>query len=393
MSSPRSIWFSCCFLAGCYLVLSGCSTPHISDDRFEAVQRMNSHQPFPLYLCASPHPRLYVEADAVEGCVPTDADLAALRKFLVDCCDKPDGVQVVRSDVIPRKTARGISAEALARKYLNGPPESQGPPPAFLHVLCYDNPLSVAPAVWETGHPAARQRAAEAQRYPNPHVNLFLPTLILMNMCYATRDEVADMLRHEAGHVLGLGNRQDDAEYGHCLEPSCLMYCTFPGTFSRLFLSKESLGPRKLCPQCLAQLTPAGKPAPVPGMRFVGPVLVREEAGYHVLALVGRVKVIIGDLTEQDCRDFAAAARAETPARGGASRWRTDCFAKAEACRDPAKLAEILHHAEGDPYAPIREVATEVWDNIIQAYRDHGEAAKAETLFSLRAASQQSVGN
>src|SRR6516225_4029324 len=84
MSSPRSIWFSCCFLAGCYLVLSGCSTPHISDDRFEAVQRMNSHQPFPLYLCASPHPRLYVEADAVEGCVPTDADLAALRKFLVD---------------------------------------------------------------------------------------------------------------------------------------------------------------------------------------------------------------------------------------------------------------------------------------------------------------------
>src|SRR5215472_16361695 len=87
--------------AGCF-ALFGLSSPHIGEGEFAALQRMNSRQPYPLYLRASPHPRLYVEVDAVEGCVPTDADLAALQKFLADCCDKPDGVEVVRSDVIPR---------------------------------------------------------------------------------------------------------------------------------------------------------------------------------------------------------------------------------------------------------------------------------------------------
>jgi hypothetical protein len=386
MSAPCLIRLGSILLSAGCLALSGCSTPHLSDGAFEGLQRVKSRQPYALYLRASPHRRLYVEVDAVEGCVPTDADLAALQKFLAECCDKPDGVEVVRSDVIPRKAARGISAEALARKYLNGAPESQDPSPAFLHVLCYDNPLSFAPVVWETGHPAFRQWVAEAERYPNPNprVIAFLPTMILMNMRCATRDGVADLLRHEAGHVLGLGNRPVGAKYAHCLESSCLMYSTFPDAFARLFLSKESLGPRKLCPQCLAQLTPAGKPAPVPGMRFVGPVLVREEAGYHVLGLVGRVKVIIGELTDQDCRDFAAAVRAETPVRGGASGDRTGWSAKSEACRDPVKLAEILHHAEADPYASVREMFPEVWDHIIQAYRDRGQAGDAEQLASLR---------
>ena len=43
-------------------------------------------------------------------------------------------------------------------------------------------------------------------------------------------------------------------------------------------------------------------------------MLVRSENGYHVLSLPFRVKVIVGDLTDQDCRDFAAAVRAEPPA-------------------------------------------------------------------------------
>jgi hypothetical protein len=393
MSARRSIWFGHGVLAAIYLVLAGCSTPHIKSGEFESLQRMNSRQPYPLYLLASPHPRLYVEVDAVEGCVPSDADLGALRQFLAACCDKPDGVELVRSDVIPRKAARGIPPEALARKYLDGPPEGQGPGPAFLHVLCYDNPLSTAPAVWETGHPALRQRAATAERAPNPRVNLLLPTMILMNMRYANRDEVAEMLRHEAGHVLGLGNRTASAAYGHCLDPACLMYSTFPGPVTRFFSCKGCLEPRKLCPQCLAQLAQASKSDAAPGLRFVGPVLVRQEPGYHVLALVGRTKVIIGELSEQDCRDFAAGTRAETPVKSGGAGWRADCFAKSEATRDAVKLAETLHQAEADPYPPVREVVARAWDNIIQAYRDHGEDKNAQTLCSLRAASQQPAGN
>jgi len=45
-----------------------------------------------------------VEVDAVEGCVPKQAALEKLRDFLSKYCNKPDGIEILRSDVIPIET-------------------------------------------------------------------------------------------------------------------------------------------------------------------------------------------------------------------------------------------------------------------------------------------------
>lgn len=372
-------------ILGCWALaaslLFGCSTPHISRQEREAIERMNPRQPYGLYLLRSPHSRLYVEVDAVESCVPSDADLAALRQFFADCCDKPGSIEFIRSDVIPRAVARGVSPEALVRKYLNGPPPSKDPAPAFLYVLCYDARLSVSPHVWETGHPAFRQWVTSTERAANPHVNLMLPTTIFMNMRYAKRDEVADMLRHEAGHVLGVADRTSHAADYHCLDPNCLMYRSFPGIITSFFVGRKAQHPRQLCPNCVERLNQYSKLTPLPGLRFVGPVLVRDEPDYHVLSLVGRTKVIIGELTDTDCSDFVASVRSEKLVRGG-SGWRSDFFIKNAG--DPVKVAEILNHAQGDPSLPVRKVIAKSWDDLIQAYHDHHQDADAKVLSSLR---------
>src|SRR5687767_7300308 len=105
------------------LVLAGCSTPTTvrSQANPDAAQIHNSWEPQLLYLLSSPHSWLHVEVDAVQGNEPDDAALEKLRAFLSTHCRKPDGVEIVRSDVIPGDTARGFSPEALARKYINGP--------------------------------------------------------------------------------------------------------------------------------------------------------------------------------------------------------------------------------------------------------------------------------
>jgi len=91
-------------------------------------------QPQLLYILPSPHSRLCVEVDSVEGCQPSDETLNKLRDFLTTYCHKPDGIEIVRGDVIPAVTARGIPLRALARKFINGPPDDNtAPPPAYLY--------------------------------------------------------------------------------------------------------------------------------------------------------------------------------------------------------------------------------------------------------------------
>ena len=79
-----------------------------------------------------------------------------------------------------------------------------------------------------------------------------------------------------------------------------------------------------------------------------GPVLVRSEAGFHVLSLPHREKVIVGELAENDCREFAAAVRAAPPAPGGDENdWRSECWLE-EASHEPAALRDILERAKAD---------------------------------------------
>jgi hypothetical protein len=144
--------------------------------------------------------------DAVEGCAPSQTTLNNLRDFLRAYCNKPEGIEIVRSDVIPKQAARGVSPRALARKYLNGPPDNTNPnhsAPAFMYVLYYDNTLSDAPAKAGTGQTAASK--AESARVPtarNPHADLLpYPAIIFINARFSIWGR-NDFLLHFSGYPL-----------------------------------------------------------------------------------------------------------------------------------------------------------------------------------------------
>jgi hypothetical protein len=87
---------------------------------------------------------------------------------------------------------------------------------------------------------------------------------------------------------------------------------------------------------------------------------VRSEAGYHVLSLPSRVRLIVGDLVEQDCRDFAKAARLNPPAKNETY---SDGQVKPELLDQPTKALEILKRAKADPYETVRRAAARFEEN------------------------------
>ena len=360
------------------LSLTSCSTPGRSRSQADAdaLELTGFWQPHQMYLLASPHPRLYVEVDAVEGCNPSEAALNRLRDFLATWCKKPGGIELVRSDVIPVEHALGVLPSALAHKYLNGPPENiAGPPPAFLYVLFFNDVTSDRPTVVETGHPGARAAPPLRLRNRNPHVDMLpYPAMIYLNVHwgYETVRDVA--LLHEAGHVLGLAFRPTDASAGHCLSHSCLM--TKSVHLIRYLLGLEDAIDERLCARCVAQLTQRQAQPPPSNLRFVGPVLVRSETGYHVLSLPHRAKVLLGELSEQDCRDFAAAVRAETSSRGDReTERRVDASAKDNL--EPGKMRELITRISADPDPFVPRLAPKLWLACASRYNASGQFTNA----------------
>jgi len=103
-------------------------------------------------------------------------------------------------------------------------------------------------------------------------------------------------------------------------------------------------------------------------LRFVGPVLVRSEAGYHVLSLPSHGRLVVGDLTDQDCRDFAAAVRAGVRpqgTRGNPQVW--DALVKDGASDDLPKLREVLSRAKADPLDAVRVGASKIESAVNEA--------------------------
>ncbi len=337
------------------LGLTACSTAQrqsLPTDNLPAIKRFGLADG--LYLRAAPHARLYVEVDAVEGCEPSQPTLDRLQNFLRAYCNKPGGIEIARSDVIPLPAASGISPSALARKYINGPPDdSAAPPPAFIYVLFYDDALCDRAPVRGNSQTVADARARRRARNRNPHVEVGpYPAMIYLN----TRPPIGfkwewkwDLL-HETGHVLGLAFRPNRAAAGHCQDYTCLMsgrgmYRYLPGL------------QRRLCQQCLAQVAEASRQTASTNLHFVGPVLVRSEGAYHVLTLPHRTRVIVGELAEKDCREFASAVRAETPESGEAeSARRVDGTVKDGVGQNSAALADTLDHAKVEPDGQVRVV-------------------------------------
>lgn len=345
------------------LLLAGCiSQPRIaepiSDADFAETAFVRTHL---FYLQSTTYKRMYVEIDAVKGSEPKDATLAELQRFLATYCQKPEGIQLVRDDVISRQDAQGLSPEALTRRYLSGPPKDLGPV-AYLYILYYDGALCDRPLIGPDGQPLKREQPSD-RRGDNPHVNL-LPyaSAIYVNSRYGPKRVQRDLIKHEAGHILGQARRAEGTEHLHCLSENCLMRMTLKFQVSRWLTFRDPITQHELCADCRADLQ-AQAAGPAPGnLRFVGSVLVRSEPGYHVLSLPGHAKLQVGPLTDADCATFAAWAKAgpENP-RDDSLRYQATVTDM-----DVDKLAEVIGRAKQDPLDIIRQ-ATEALEKAVKS--------------------------
>jgi hypothetical protein len=373
-------FFSTTLLPFLCISLTGCATAKAPRSQsFPGSVKLTSFwQPQLLYILPSPHSRLYIEVDAVEGCQPSDANLNKLREFLTNYCRKPDGIEIVRGDVIPAGTARGIPLRALARKFMNGPPDNNSPsPPAYLYVLYCDPALCDKPALPDGDQHAVNTTSHREPAVRKPHVDFLpYPPVMYINPRYGPKYVQNEMLIHEAGHELGLASRATNAFAYHCLDKKCLMNWTVRYHIIRALFGMDPINQRHLCTLCVAQLAESVKQSPPTNLRFVGPVLVRSETDYYVLCLPDRIKVIVGSLTEQDCRDFAAAVRAEkTPSNGDGAR--VDWYVKDEVLDKFARVSDSIDQAKADPLEPVRTTAPKIFAQFCAA---HGHVTNAISI-------------
>ena len=345
--------------------LAGCATsPPTAAPVQEAAGESDAGQVDPawrpqlLYLLSTPHPRLYVEVEAVQGCAPKDATLRHLHDFLATYCEKPEGIQIVRSRVITRAEARGMPPRALARKFMGGPPEAAGrPAPAYMYILYYDSALEAKPLPMATN----QLTAGQLPQNRHPHADILPYPAIYMNVRYGYEQWVPkEILMHEAGHLLGLASRKDHATNRHCLDPNCVMNRILKLSLDRVVLGEHPTTQIQLCSRCRQDLINSLKlPAPT-NLGYAGPVLVRSEEGYTVLALPYRVKVIFGGYMAQDSRDFAAEVRAEPPAPGD-EELRFTASIKGRFFPDLVHFRDTIDRAKTDIFPAVRMVAEKVW--------------------------------
>lgn len=378
LASSQSLQFIACAGCGFLLGLAGCSAPGSPQPGKPAdpVARTRFWKPYLLFIQATPYPRLYVEVDAVEGLAPDDESLGRLRDFLAAHCAKPAGIQIVRHSLIPRTQARGMAPDALARKYLAGPDrDASTPPTAFIYVLFFDTALSRDPGTKATPGVAGTASPQPAVKPANPHANLLpYPAIITIDPLFngplnapKISRLTGPILQHEAGHLLGLGLNPAHASDSHCREKSCLMYREarlgelLSGELWGDVLGSHAVPGLRLCANCEADAQAhAREPSPW-NLCFVGPVLVRREAGYHVLALPGRLKLVVGPFAEQDAWEFARETHAEpVQAMETDSLFLAAATVKPEARSDRAQLRATLKRARQDPLDTVRQIAAKL---------------------------------
>jgi hypothetical protein len=306
---------------------------------------MSFWKPSLLYLKSAPHDRLYVEVDAVAGCMPSKKELEELGRFLAAYCDKPHGIEICQSSVISKKEARGLSRRELARSWMNGPRAGERQP-AYLYVLYYDGRLGKARSL------------AKAK----PHTELLpYPAAIFVNRAYMplwARWVNEQLIQHEAGHILGLAARTNHAKNLHCTEKKCLMQANIAIHVLRLMSGRNPVTQTKLCQHCETQLKDASRQPAARNLSFSGPVLVREEKGYRVLSLQGATALAIGGDRSAAAEYFLNAERnrktrpGDGPDDGFFNGWIEDA-----ALKDRPKLRTTLERACHDPYLRVREAA------------------------------------
>jgi len=223
-----------------------------------------------LYLNDQPYSRLYVEVDSVEGVEVPEELLNTLRTFLARHCSKPDGIEIVRDKPIPLSEVKDVPIGPASVLCLDGPDPNSGSQPAYLHLFFYDT------------------KTAFKRALKNPHTPGHCPSAICYNVnyCRSRQDEVADfILKHEAGHVLGLSKNTAHGDGTHCKNNACLMNAS-PGWWSGFFgLLLGVRIERELCADCRDELERWRSEDVGPKLAFKGPFLIRREDGHSVVSL------------------------------------------------------------------------------------------------------------
>jgi len=215
-----------------------------------------------MYLCAEPYHEIFIEIDAVQGFEPDAEMIDGLVQFLRTHCGKP--VRVVRNEPIPRDTVNGVSPMAMATRRVTGPPNSDA---AYIYVLFHHGTGKKAYAL--NGYRCA----------------------ILIPMSDLTPLERLNVgrfiMKHEAGHLLGLCRNTSHGDGVHCRNKHCLMQprATATWSVSKFLLGRDPVtyrGPTNLCDDCKRDIREIKNSGSDCGIEFNGPVMIRKEQGYFV---------------------------------------------------------------------------------------------------------------
>jgi len=286
-------YLSAILLASVTFLSYGCAAPACRLD-IEA-KTLNFWKPHLLYLQSTECPGLHVELDAVEGCEPSQVTVTALRHFLEQYCDKPESIEIVRNPSIPASDTHVTRPEIVSLRHMNIPAPAFGKSPsAYLHILFYDSSKLI-------------QKRGQAI---NPHVQMIpYPSAIYIDTQYVKAHQltnhIPEILIHEVGHVLGLTWSKNT--WSHCSNKRCLMYRTY--SVNRLAFGKKVA--KDLCDKCKKCLIAAQTEEADARLSFRGPIMVRSEKGYHVLALPGFMKLHVGSLDTVNWQDVLQEARTQ----------------------------------------------------------------------------------
>ncbi len=343
-------------LAAIGVVLAACRSTVIPTPEAQALGAKGTvfWNPQRLFLSGEVYPKLLVEIDVVGDGAPGFDQTDLLRSFLAEACDKPGGVTVKIDDLIPETEARGVPPNALALRNIDGPPDSRT---AFIYVLFYDSKIAGQ----------KKKRVPETTLLP-------YPACIMIDRAYDPFGMISEygglVLVHEAGHVLGLTRNTAHGDGAHCTNLGCLMNSSMRFSALAKITGNDPGHQRALCRDCIADLDRERRARPPDNVRFVGPLLVRSEPGYQVVALPDFVYVTTGTRGQLDRSDIAAAmASAGDTFKDTDDMW---LMARAPAA-DPRAAIRALSAAESDPYQAVAFVAK----NFIEVLRQDLAGANA----------------
>ncbi len=297
-------------------------------------------QPWLLYTHGSPYRRIHVEVDYVEGTEPRAEWLEGIRKFLAKECSKPGGVTVRLDDRIPRARAAQLSSSAMALTYIDGPPPGE----AFMYVLYYDSGLN------------------RSLKTSNPHAVAFpYPCAVFIDRAYNQKgfgDNVGgEVLLHEIAHLVGTARSFSHGDGAHCRRRNCIMNEAFEYHPERKWVSGQFTAQQEFCPECLQDLARWRSSPPDPGLRFDGPLLVRNAGDYQVYSLPHAVHLHAGPASAANREKVLQALRAVVAA-GRSNQEQFIVSASAEG--SPEEVWRALQQAKADPARPVKAAAEQL---------------------------------